>query len=152
MLFGRTLSDPVHTYQLLNNSPDNLPYYIDTDSHGDDTAFNARLDVEEGVPVGIIPLGDSDNDGIDDAINASYSDPDGDINDPQNNLQNQSGDNSEVGFREPNSTPIVDLNSTATEADTDRDYVSTFVEDGGSVGIADVAADIEDQDLSLIHI
>ena len=93
-----------------------------------------------------MPLGDNDGDGIDDAVNASYADPDGDINDPQVNLFNQSGDTSEVGFREANAPPIIDLNSTAAETDIDRNYSGSFVEGGGSVSIVGVTADVEDAD------
>ncbi|NPA76654.1 MAG: hypothetical protein GXN93_02780, partial [Candidatus Diapherotrites archaeon] len=62
---------------------DNTPDYIDVDSDNDGTN-----DIDES---GLTLSGtDNDGDGIDDAINASYQDPDGDINDPLSDLRRSS--------------------------------------------------------------
>ena len=66
--------------------------YIDTDADNDG--------ILDSVESGLTPGADANGDGIGDGINASYADPDGDVNDPSADLANQSGDTSEVGYRE----------------------------------------------------
>jgi len=75
---------------------DGMADYVDTDSDND-----GMLDIDES---GITLSGmDANGDGIDDALNASYSDPDGDINDPENNLENGTdNDTSDVDYRSVN--------------------------------------------------
>ena len=87
---------------------------------------------------------DVDNDGIDDSIGASYADPDGDINNPAGDLQDDNTFTAEVAFREENFVPIVDLNSLADIVDTDRNFTATFTEGGAPVAIADIDAGIAD--------
>ena len=76
-----------------NTDDEDVPDYIDTDSDND-----GALDIDESG----IELNDADDDGdgIDDAVNASYADPDGDINAPASALDNETGDTTEVGYRE----------------------------------------------------
>ena len=86
-LFGGAFTTPQNT-----DGTDN-PDYLDTDSDND-----SLLDsVESGLT---LTGTDSNGDGIDDGVNASYSDPDGDINNPQTDLGNEFGDTSEVAYRE----------------------------------------------------
>ena len=86
-VFGGTFTAPQNTDG--NGQPD----FLDTNSEDD-----AALDSAES---GLTLSGtDVDNDGIDDAVNADYSDPDGNINVPSLNLANESGDTTEVAYRE----------------------------------------------------
>ena len=68
------------------------PDYIDTDSDND-----GLLDITES---GLTPGADNNGDGIGDGVNASYADPDGDVDVPSNDLDNEGGDTSEVAYRE----------------------------------------------------
>jgi len=71
---------------------DGFADYIDDDSDGDG--------VKDGTESGLSLSGsDDDGDGIDDAIHASYSDPDGDINDPSTDLQNSDNNKLDVDYR-----------------------------------------------------
>jgi len=72
---------------------DGTPDYMDTDSDNDGTN-----DVDES---GLTLSGtDDDGDGIDDGVNASYQDPDGDVNSPKDDLTNDEGDTNEADYRE----------------------------------------------------
>ncbi|MEB3357375.1 MAG: DUF4347 domain-containing protein, partial [Synechococcales bacterium] len=98
--FGGTFATPVNT-----DGTDN-PDYLDTDSDNDGID-----DINES---GLTLSGNDDNgDGIDDAVNASPSDPNGDINNPLNDLANVDADNSDVDYRSLDGTaPFIDLNAT----------------------------------------
>ena len=72
---------------------DGTPDYLDTDSDNDGT--------DDIIESGLTLSGnDNDGDGIDDAVGASFSDPDGIVNNPSTDLGNQTGDTTEVGYRE----------------------------------------------------
>ena len=54
-----------------------------------------------------------------------------------------------------NDAPIIDLNSAASDADTDRDYADTFTEGGAEVNIVDPSVgvlDVDDTDLATLTI
>ena len=67
--------------------------FLDTDTDNDGLSDT----VESGLP---LTGADTNGDGIDDGVNASYADPDGDVNNPSNDLDNEGGDTTEVGYRE----------------------------------------------------
>ncbi len=94
-IFGGTFVAPENT-----DGVDN-PDYLDTDSDNDLLLGSA----ESGLTLSGT---DANNDGIDDdaSIGVSYSDPDGVVNNPSSDLANQSGDTSEVGYREGNADPV----------------------------------------------
>jgi uncharacterized repeat protein (TIGR01451 family) len=105
MAFGGThanFNDPV------DSDSDGMADYVDTDSDND-----TMSDMDESGLAGIMTGADLDMDGIDDGIGASYCDPDGDINDPSNDLGNETGDTTEVGFREVVSLSAVSLTKSA---------------------------------------
>ena len=88
---------------------DGTPDFLDTDSND-----NGVLDADES---GLTLAGvDANGDGIDDAINASYADPDGDINDTGADLLNTDGIG-ELDFREFDS----DGDGIPDDSDTDDD-------------------------------
>jgi len=78
---------------------------------------------------------DDDGDGIDDGVNASYTDPDGDVNDPSTDLENAAGtDLSEVAYREVTDTDG-DGVADGYDIDDDNDGITDLVEAGiGVVG------------------
>ncbi|WP_457618396.1 FG-GAP-like repeat-containing protein, partial [Lutibacter sp.] len=84
--FGGTFPTPINT------DAQYYPDYADVDADGDGLSDY----LESGLNPGI----DTNGDGIADGIGASYQDPNGIINNPQINLANQSGDTTEVGYRE----------------------------------------------------
>ncbi|MBK8815397.1 MAG: DUF4347 domain-containing protein [Methylococcaceae bacterium] len=93
----------------------------------------------------------SDNDALLDSAESgtiatapTYADPDGSVNNPQVNLANQIGDTSEVGYREINLPPLIDLNSTASTLDTNRDNSVIYNENAAPVNIAAATADVND--------
>ena len=61
-----------------------LPDYLDTDSDGDG--------IDDTTESGLTPGADANGDGIGDGINASYADPDGDVNVPLTDLTNTDSD------------------------------------------------------------
>jgi hypothetical protein len=134
--FGGNFIAPVDTDSalILNNNPDGLADYIDTDSDGD-----GILDrIESGLPT----VADLNGDGIGDNtnFNVSYADADGSLA-PSTGLDNFVGDTSEVAYRELNQPVIIDLNDDATTADRDHqvDYVigGTAVDVVASDGVFD---------------
>jgi len=78
---------------LADTDGDGTPDYLDLDSDND----NKKDKNESGLT---LSGNDTDNDGIDDAVNASYLDPDGDINNPTSDLENEFGGTHEVAYRE----------------------------------------------------
>ncbi len=91
-----------------NTDGTDTPDYIDTDTDNDGTNDTN----ESGLS---LSGSDNDNDGIDDNINASYQDPDGDVNDPINDLTNMDGDSMDVDYR---SFPTIDaVDDVFTEID-----------------------------------
>ena len=66
--------------------------FLDTDSDND-----GLLDITESGQT--LSGNDVDGDGIDDAVNASYTDPNGDVDDPINDLQNVDNDPSDADYR-----------------------------------------------------
>ena len=97
-VFGGTFVAPQNT------DGTEQPDFLDQNSEGD-----AATDIAES---GLTLTGtDSNNDGIDDNVGASYSDPDGNINTPSLNLANEFGDTTEVAYRE---VGVVSLGMTKT--------------------------------------
>ncbi len=84
--------------------------FRDNDSDGDGASDKS----ESGLPAGT----DNDNDGIADVIGASYEDPDGLIDDPRTDLDNEVGDTTEVGYRE---TAVPDADGDGVEDAIDLD-------------------------------
>ena len=108
---GGSFTSPVNTDSDLPNS-DTTPDYLDTDSDGDGAS-----DSDES---GLTPGADTNNDGIGDDINASYSDPDGDINNPASDLASNGTINAsntgQVDYR--NIAPIAENDEASTDEDT----------------------------------
>ena len=105
------------------------PDYLDTDSDND-----GLLDEDES---GLTLTGiDANGDGIDDNVNASYADPDGDVNDPTVGLDNQTGDTSEVGYREVVTDLVTVKTLLSSDATPDEGDEVTFrievTNDGGN--------------------
>ncbi|HHN67896.1 MAG TPA: DUF4347 domain-containing protein, partial [Thermopetrobacter sp.] len=133
-----------HVSNASNRGVNDDGLYVPVDTDGDGTADYRDTDadgdgVADAVESGLTLAGqDADNDGIDDAVNASYTDPDGDVNDPSSALANQSGDTSEVAYRETNTPPVItadaDNSSGATNAD---DFLTTYTEDNPAIAIVD---------------
>ena len=107
--FGGSFNDPVNT-----DTADE-PDYIDTDSDNDGKSDTEEhgLTGESGGPA-----------------NPTYPDPNGRINDPQTTLQNESGDNTEVAYRELWVPPTIDPDDkdgdgvpNATDIDDDNDGI-----------------------------
>ena len=88
---GGQFSIPVDT------DGDGTPDQLDTDSDNDGFSDST----ESGL---VLSGNDDDGDGIDDAVNASYTNTDGDVGDPSNDLDNEAGDTFEVGYRELGAT------------------------------------------------
>ena len=66
--------------------------FLDTDSDNDG--------IDDTTESGLMLTGtDADGDGIDDGVNASYGDPDGDVNDPINDLENSDNDPRDADYR-----------------------------------------------------
>lgn len=86
-LFGGTFANPVDT------DGDGVADYRDTNSDNDGLSDTA----ESGLT---LSGNDTNGDGIDDGVGASYADPDGVVNNPSANLDNEYGDTSEIAFRE----------------------------------------------------
>lgn len=102
---GGTFSQPVQT-------DGQTADFLNTDSDGDG--------LNDGPESGLI-LNNSDNnrDGLDDALNGSYADPDGIVNNPSLDLSNQVGDTSEVAYREgPPAVTLADISVTEGETGT----------------------------------
>jgi len=99
------------------------------DFGGDHANFNAPIDTDgDGIADWLDT--DSDNDGIEDSVEVvvqlspSYSDPDGIVSTTSADVYNESGDMSEIGFRE--------------SVDWDNDGVSNFIDlDDDNDGIVD---------------
>ena len=88
---------------------DGTPDYLDTDSDNDG--------INDETESGLSPGADNDGDGIADNIApGSYGDTDGIVSDPSSDLDNEVGDNSEVGYRET----IVDLVTAKTLISSDN--------------------------------
>ena len=106
--------------------------FRDTDSDAD-----TLLDSAES---GLTPGADNNNDGIGDNIGASYGDGDGTLDDPQNDLANQAGDTSQVGYREnptdTDSDGVFDLDDLDSDNDGILDSVEGLVS-GSSVATYD---------------
>ena len=86
-LFGGTFITPENT------DGEDVVDYLDDNSDGDA--------VTDAIESGLTLSGnDNNNDGIDDSLSASYSDPDGSLNSPSLGLANEFGDTLEVAYRE----------------------------------------------------
>ncbi len=133
---GNATNDGVNDdglYVPVDTDGDGIADFRDTDSDDDGTG---DLD-EGGLPT---LVGDMDGDGIDDARNASYVDPDGDVNDPSADLPNEYGDTTEVAYREGNTPPVLDADPDGSSgAATAGDYVTTWTENDAPAAIVDVA-------------
>ncbi len=81
---------------------DGVADYLDTDSDNDGIDDTT----ESGLP---LTGTDANGDGIDDGVNASYADPDGDVNDPINDLTNSDNNPSDADYRSIDLTPLPDL-------------------------------------------
>ena len=103
---------------------DNIPDYLDTDSDDDGT--------DDATEAGLTPGADANGDGIGDGINASYADPDGNVNAPLTDLTNTDSDATDADYRSLNVTP-------PTGPDTDSDGVTDDLDiDDDNDGILDV--------------
>ena len=114
-----------------DDTADSTPDYLDTDSDGDL--------IDDSVEAGTI------------ATAPTYADPDGSVNDPlgaSDGLLNVDSDATDVDFRSLNNQPaVLDLNSAASGADTDRNWAAEFVEGSATpVSIADIDSGIADVD------
>ncbi|WP_038033329.1 Ig-like domain-containing protein [Thermopetrobacter sp. TC1] len=118
---GYTAPDGSTFHQPVDTDGDGTPDYLDTDSDGDGMPDSAES--------GLNPGADADGDGIGDNINASYADPDGDVNNPASALANEFGDTSEVGYREIPDTDGDGLNDLLDE-DDDNDGILDAAESG----------------------
>ena len=99
--------------------------FRDADSDGD-----GITDRNEGFTGA--PTGDANNDGIDDAVGASYGDGDGTINTPLGTLADEVAGNTQVGYRE--------------FTDTDGDTIGDFEDiDDDNDGILDIIEDTNGQ-------
>jgi len=124
---------------------DGTPDYLDTDSDGDGPfdvnesgLFSSDPDADDDGRIDT--LIDNNNDGADDSVNTSYQDPDGNINNPLNDLKNDDRDNTEPDYRSVNNAPeatndlfvtaqnnpvngniITGNNGYGTDSDADRD-------------------------------
>ncbi len=139
--FGATFAAPENTDGDATND------YLDTDSDND-----GKLDIVES---GLTPGSDLNGDGIGDGVGASYGDPDGVVNDPTVALANEVGGTGEVAYREVDKIPLIDLNSVATDTDTDRNNTVIYTENGAPVAVAALTADVNDradQDLTALDI
>ncbi|MEM9214573.1 MAG: cadherin-like domain-containing protein, partial [Cyanobacteria bacterium P01_F01_bin.150] len=131
-----------------NTDGEDNPDYIDTDSDND-----AIDDINESGLV--LDNTDNDNDGIDDAVNASYSNPDGDIDSPPEDLNSGGtitpGHDDEVDYR--NVVPVVDLDSVG-DADPSSDYTTAFTTLGTPVSItnAGTTTDADTPDIDSLTI
>ena len=114
---------------------DGTPDYLDEDSDND-----GQNDIDES---GLMLSGDDlDGDGIDDGVGASFSDTDGIIANPSNDLDNEGGDTTEVGYREVVPTIAVAKQVSGTTALANGNFSVTYelvVENTGSVDLADVS-------------
>ncbi len=118
--FGGTFVAPIDTDSAssLNNNPDGIADYIDTDSDGDG--------ILDSVESGLTAL----------PTNVTYMDADGTLV-PALGLANFVGNTSEVAFRELNVAPIADLNDDTTTAA--RDHIVT-VETSAAISVNPIAA------------
>ena len=90
---GYTPPDGSTLYAPVDTDVDGIADYLDVDSDGD----RIHDTIESGL---VLDNADLDGDGIDDGVNASYADPDGDINTPISDLENTTdNDLSEVDYR-----------------------------------------------------
>ena len=111
-LFGGTFTLPVNT------DGEDEADYLDANSDGD-----AIDDIaESGLGLGGT---DANGDGIDDSLNASYSDPDGIVNTPSTVLANEFGDTTEVAYREIGNV-TVNVTKTAVPAQVNSGDTITF--------------------------
>ena len=111
---------------------------LDTDSDNDGFSDSA----ESGL---VLSGNDADGDGIDDAVNASYDNTDGDVGDPSNDLDNETGDTTEVGYREFAATigAAKEITSGPTIQD-DGTYALTYsvvIENTGNVTLNNLTVD-----------
>ncbi len=124
-VFGGSFEDPQNT------DGDELPDYLDLDSDND-----SKSDTEEH---GLGP----ENGG---PANPTYPDPNGRINDPQSTLLNESGDNTEVAYRELWIPPTIDPD------DKDGDDIPNAIDiDDDNDGILDVDENEDLDDLGFVE-
>jgi len=93
----------IDAYDSTNGHGANFTIPVDTDGayYPDYQDIDSDLDIlSDFDESGLTPGVDANGDGIGDGVGASYADPDGIVNNPQTDLANQSGDTSEVGYRE----------------------------------------------------
>ena len=119
--FGGSFTAPEDT------DGDTTPDYLDTDSD-DDTLLDSA---ESGLTLS----GTVGADGIDTGVNASYIDPDGDVNAPTSDLANETGDTAEVGYRE-----ISDKDGDGVADVVDIDDDNDGIVDGNEDTIAEVVS------------
>ncbi len=117
---------------------DGTPDYLDADSDSDGTD-----DITES---GLTLSGsDNDGDGIDDSVNASYTDPDGDINTPINNLQNTDSNDSDADYRSlNNSSPTATDDTVTVEEDSGVNNIAVLDNDdfgGDGAGVGTITVD-----------
>ena len=107
--FGGTFATPNDDA----DDADGIPDYLDTDSDGDG--------IDDTTESGLTPGADTNGDGIGDGVNASYADPDGDINAPLTDLTNTDSDTSDADYRSLNIVPSVDTDGDGVTDDIDID-------------------------------
>ena len=109
--------------------------FLDTDSDNDG--------IDDTTESGLTPGADNDDDGIADNIAPnSYADPDGIINDPSTDLDNEVGDTSEVGYREVVADLITVKTLTSGDPTPDEGDTVTFqieVTNDGNVDATNVS-------------
>ncbi|MGI9424532.1 MAG: tandem-95 repeat protein, partial [Hyphomicrobiaceae bacterium] len=145
--------------------------YRDTDSDNDGTS-----DTDEaghGISQAAIDASaDTDNDGLKDVVEGSDANDGFDVNDENldatdTNFQlagagdtvladgsNAAPPTRDLLFRAEHA-PVVDLNSTGSEADLDRDFAVSYTEDDPAVAVTDTDADLHDwgeNDITLLSI
>ncbi|MCB1382271.1 MAG: tandem-95 repeat protein [Notoacmeibacter sp.] len=124
-------AQPTLGYQSLTNvnnasnfGVNDIALFVPADTDGDgifdfrdtDSDNDAKSDTLES---GLTASGtDADNNGIDDVTGAVYGDGDGILNDPQTALANETGDTSQVGYRE---VVLVDTDGDGIADDVDID-------------------------------
>ena len=135
-IFNPTGITPTNTDAILNNNPDTIPDYRDTDSDGDGDS-----DFQESGIAGIFdsPGSDSDGDGLDNIFeggNLNDSDVNDEINDPINNLTDADNDaisTGDVDYRDIN--VIIDNDGDgivdSLDLDDDNDGILDTVEGNG---------------------
>ena len=141
---------PVDTDSTLD-SADGIADYLDSDSDDD-----GKNDITEAGHNATTLSTDLDRDGLNDIFEgANLNDP-FDVNDeidaplngvlPDTDLDAATGTPliADLDYRDLQTPPVIDLNSTASYVDTERDFSGTFTEGENPFNVASINADVED--------